>query len=93
MNAHHTFTAAATSASSLSTSWLIDASKAARAAEEARANGDHSLADLYDQQAKRAYEQADRKADDVRWYRARAEMLAVKLTYPKIETQRLEAAE
>lgn len=81
MNAHHTFTAAATSASSLSTSWLIDASKAARAAEEARAIGDIAMAERLELQAERYYSEADRCEGRARWYRAHANLRVVDPSY------------
>jgi hypothetical protein len=88
-----TFTKAADSASSLSSAYLIDAAKCAREAEEARANGDHVMAERYEAQAARYHDEADKCEDRARWYRSHAAMAAVPLTYPKIETQVMEAAE
>lgn len=87
-----TFTKAADMASSLSSSYLIDAAKCAREAEEARTNGDHVMAERYEAQAARYHDEADKCEDRARWYRAHAAMAAVPLTYQKIEA-RLEAAE
>lgn len=65
---------AASSAETLGQEWLIAASKAAREAQQARANGDHSLADLLDEQSERAYSEVDKCEGRVRWYRGHAWM-------------------
>lgn len=54
-----TFETAADSASSLSSAYLIDAAKCAREAEEARANGDHVMAERYEANAKFYYDAAE----------------------------------
>ncbi len=78
MTIHTTLSQAASMASHTASEWLVEAAKAER-------NGDVAFRD-------RCLSEAERKSADAEWYRERAEMFALPLTYPKIEAK-LEVAE
>jgi hypothetical protein len=74
MKAHETFNHGQAAAENLKKDWLVMAAERSRQAEEARNMGDHAMAEIYETQADRYLQEADKCEGRIRWYRGHASM-------------------
>jgi len=74
MTAHEQFTQGQADAEAHKKDWLVMAAERSRQAEEARNMGDHAMAEIYETQADRYLQEADKCEGRIRWYRGHASM-------------------
>jgi hypothetical protein len=74
MTPHEQYTYGQADAEYLKKGWLVMAAERSRQAEEARNMGDHAMAEIYETQADRYLQEAEKCEGRIRWYRGHASM-------------------